>query len=419
MTYRSMTRALLLLVVGAFLLIHPPVLAQTTDLVVWGLFAPGSPYGDTMQRLTEEFNRENPDVRVTYEAVADLRDKLQVSIAAGTGPDMSIVAGGILPNRSDLPKLLAPLSSYYERDGVAGDFVPGSLTWFSWEDESYAAPLSLDFNFPLVINNDLFQSAGVEYTSVESVEDIWDVSSKLTRYTQDGEVEVAAMRPWDLYGYNQGLITWVRALGGQLSDGKRYTFENPAVGEALQWLLDYGDTFGRTPLPLDPNRIAMSPAVLSRIQTYAESTHVDTDLRLLPFPAKKAGERSIWLGGQWLAITRNSKHRDEAWRFVKWVTTSDEAAEISNGVFISGALAPHRDGLYIRNEVTMFDRLRNEYMRLAEHVGVLEHPTIYYWNDLNQLVQRVVLDKSLPVESAIIEYNETLNARLNPFLQGE
>ena len=386
------------------------------ELHVWGLFAESHPYGAAMIRLTEAFSRKNPDIRVTYEGVAGLSDKLQVAIASGTGPDVSIVAGGVLPNRADLPRLLIPLTPYYERDGVEEAFVPGSLNWFSWEGISYAAPLSLDFNFPLVINNDMFQSAGIDYTDVDSIDALWDVSFALTRFGPDGEVQVAAMRPWDLYGYHQGLITWVRAFGGQLSDGKRYTLDNPEVGEALRWLLAYADTFGRTQMPNDPARVAMTPAVLSQIRTHAEGAHVQTDLRLLPFPSARPGAPSIWLGGQWLAITAISDHPDEAWEFVRWVTLSTEAAELSRGAFISGALAPHREGIYLLNPVSKFDHLQNEYMRLVQHVGVLEHPTMYFWSELESMVQRVVIDASLPVEGAQQEYNETLNARLVPLL---
>lgn len=393
-----------------------PVFAQSKELVVWGGFSQDHAYAVAMNKLAAAFGEIHPEIKVTYETVAGMAEKLPIAIATGTGPDMAIVAGGILPNRSELPKVLIPLTPYYERDEVSDAFVPGSLTWFSWDGVSYAAPLSLDFNFPLVINNDTFQSAGLEYQSIDSIDAIWDVSSKLTRIGSDGEVEAAAMRPWNLYGLHQGLITWVHAFGGHISDGKVYTFDHPAVAEALRWLVDYADTFGRTLIPDDPSRVAMTPAVLARVQTYAESTHVDTDLRLIPFPAKTRGEASVWLGGQWLGITASSNNRDESWEFVKWATATLEGAEVSNGLLISGAIEPHQAGIYITPPVTYFDRLRNEYMSLVSHVRPLEHPAVYFWDDLIGIVQRVVLDHSIPVETAVESYHEVLNAKIRPLI---
>ena len=140
-----------------------------------------------------------------------------------------------------------------------------------------------------------------------------------------------------MYGEHTALLNWSLAFGeSQLSDGRRYTLDDPNVIAALEWLVEYSEMFDGVEIDafaagysmFDLNQIAIQP-LTSGDATRAVETFPDIDYGLTWLPARQGGPAPAWLGGQWLAIPRGAKHQKEAWEFIKYATLDPRAIRLS------------------------------------------------------------------------------------------
>ncbi|MEA2710922.1 MAG: hypothetical protein QOF78_3523 [Phycisphaerales bacterium] len=147
--------------------------STTLTILHWGEQAEDT----VVQRLVEQYTRENPNVRIVrINAGNDFRPKLKTMMAAGTPPDMFYLPPDILPELANL-KLIRPLADLIDEDVRSGgpaakalydDFFPILLDAYRFDPASgevgkgalYALPK--DFTTTVFyVNLDLFEAAGV------------------------------------------------------------------------------------------------------------------------------------------------------------------------------------------------------------------------------------------------------------------
>jgi len=109
-------RRLSRVVTGFMLIALTPAFAQEekSQLLFWG----GSEAVDELEQYIAQFNETHPDIEVTYESQANLREILRTALAAGEGPD--IVYGGTGPGAAGVlvnAGLLLPLDEAYAEYG--------------------------------------------------------------------------------------------------------------------------------------------------------------------------------------------------------------------------------------------------------------------------------------------------------------
>ena len=365
-----------------------------------------------LDHLVAAFERAHPGihVRMSY-ASNDLTSsqKLFLAIAGGVGPDVTFVDGQQLSEwaaRGALADLTAPFAN----SGLkAEDFWGPRWKESTFQGHVYAIPWGADPNFALVWNKDLFKNAGLDpNTPPRTIDDLDQMNDRLTVVDRQGNIEALGINPWEWTGANS-MFTWGYAFGGSFytePDAAHplgtVTADNPKVVRALEWMAKFGrkynvrkvnsfatqtvgignDTFyaGKSAMRL------LHVSQIKQLTRYAPT--MDLGIGLIPAPLD--GEfPNGWIGGWSLAVPRNKQVPPEAFEFIKWMCTSDEATAIE---------ATEMEQFPAYRKSPVFERLSKDPVRgvfykilaNAKHVRTLMPVQGYYMERLGRAMDEVL-----------------------------
>ncbi len=300
---------------------------------------------DALKNTLPLFNQKYPNVKVNLVEMAtnDVRDKLLVSLASGTGaPDSSglqdrfipllIDKGGVV----DLTERVAPLKSQF-----------ASYKWSAYQDEKGkifalpwdSSPMGVFYRF------DLWGQDGVEADpdklsqSIETYDDLIELGKKLKS-------------PHKLISLstNQSLNRSASDdfVEGLLIQNEAHMFDqqgkirdpNPKAVEVLKLLKKFADSgttvdIGRddkapwTQAIKDGAITAEPNAVWSPTFILPAAPETDAKWKVFKLPAiSKGGKRSSLNGGSAVFVTEQSKNKEAAWAFIKFMMTDPQALSV-------------------------------------------------------------------------------------------
>ena len=318
--------------------------ASPVRLVVWGMQSGEETKGT--DAAVAEFMRRNPHIRVTVLSMGAggmNPQKLITSIAAKVPPDV------VRQDRFTIGDWAARgafrcLDDLIKRDGIeAADFYPACWNEAVYRGKAYAIPYGTD-DRALYWNKTLFRQAGLDPEKPPRTwQQLQDYARRLT-VSRGGIYDRIGFIP--NYG-NSWLYLYSWQNGGEFmnKDGRRCTLDNHGTVGALEWMVGVYDMLGGTPAvaafsqtflgqELDPfftGKVAMKIDgnwVLNSIARYAPK--LDFGVVSAPIPeARLRGEGRFrdetrfitWSGGFSLAIPKGAQHVEEAWAFIKWMTS--------------------------------------------------------------------------------------------------
>ena len=364
----STWRAILCAVaVGALLwFLYPSRQLDTTlreDVTEIYLMA-GGPLGGIMGDVVHEFEKESEEVHAKdpaqpiYRVISGqdaARDqtadptRLLISIAGGMPPDVVIFDRYAIAEWSSRGAF-TPLDDFIRRDLAAcakdiprrEDYYPSCWNEASWNGKVYGIPNGVD-NRALFYNKDLFVRAGLvdekgEARPPRDWDELKEYAVRLTERDDHGRLKVLGFAPlfgnsW-LYMYG-----WMNGAEFVSPDGRTCRLNDPKVVEALQWMVDAYDAMGGYDAvnsfqagfqggELDPfiqGKVAMKIDgfwVLGGLASYGR----DTNFGVAPPPVSKSeiakGRKSVtWSGGWCYAIPSTARHKDAAWKLIKFLTS--------------------------------------------------------------------------------------------------
>jgi len=330
---RARTFALLL---AALLLAVPAAAQKLTVGVVWG---PGGLESAGFEPAAELFEQLNPGVEVEILWTTSLGDfvtdeataRVINLIVGGVAPDIVMVGGQNVPQYA-VQGLLHPLDRYVQADGLnRGDFVPPAWDQTFWDGKQYAMTLQVDPNFALVWNKEKFAQAGLDpERGPETLADWEEYFRALTRIDAEGVVTQLAQRMWDVYGPANTTFTWGWMFGGEFYDyeNKRVTAADPRVVEAVEFVRDYYQRYNSSlgaGISFPDGNEAMRFAVTSNLRQW-RTTYPEIELGagFEPYNAVSGSPNPSWIGGWAMGILEASQNKDLAWRFLKFITASEE-----------------------------------------------------------------------------------------------
>ncbi len=334
-----------------------------TKIVVWGL-----QYGEESKGLearVREFERRHPDIEVSILSMGAggmNPQKLMTAIVGNVPPDV------IHQDRFTIGDWAArdtfrPLDDFISRDrekpsGVREeDYYPAC-----WKEANYTDPLtgkkgifavpSSTDNRALYYNKKLFREAGIvdaqgEAKPPQTWEDLLADAKKLTRQNPDGTFERIGFIPnfgnsW-LYMYS-----WQNNGEFMSPDGRTCIMNESKNVEALDYMVQVYDALGGVgkvdafqsgfqARELDPfltDKVAMKidgSWVTNNIARFGPD--LDFGVVPAPVPADRLNHRGrfkdekdtfiTWAGGFSYAIPRGSEHPEQAWEFIKWMTSPE------------------------------------------------------------------------------------------------
>ena len=294
--------------------------------------------GDFWRSLIAEFNESQGEIRVEIVAgggsVAEQNERMVTWIAAGQAPDVFEFHGANFGAWAS-QGFLADLEPFLERDPeiALSDFYPTVIEMYkrTGNGRLYALPLQIQV-YLMEYNLDLFDAGGISYppTSWDDPSWNWDsfveVGKKLTLdRTGDGVP--------DQYGFQArrdvtgGLLTYIWQAGGDVVDAAgNFTFNSPESLRGLQYLIDLRHVHGIATTGGFPHTAAMRisvPAGYPALKTNFPGVRWD----LAPLPRGPVRSATI-LGSTPMSISAFSEHPEAAWRFYKYLVSSETLQRI-------------------------------------------------------------------------------------------
>lgn len=316
-----------------------------TKLMVWGMAVGEETKG--LEATVREFERRNPDIDVVMLSMGAGQmnpQKLMTSIAGEVPPDVIRQDRFTIGDWASRDAFM-PLDDLIRRDGIRPeDFYPACWQEACYRGRVYAIPYGTDCR-ALYWNKRLFREVGLDpERPPRTWEELYDYALRLTKSNPDGSFARIGFIP--NFG-NSWLYLYSWQNGGEFMspDGRTCTLDNPYTAEALEYMVSIYDalkgaeaigafqsTFQTEALdPFYTGKVAMKIDgnwVLNQIARYAP----DLDFGVAPAPVPSARLRGegrfqgqppfiTWSGGFSLAIPRGARHVEEAWRFIKWMTS--------------------------------------------------------------------------------------------------
>jgi len=324
---RKQLIAVLVLLVGVWSMGAQALANEVRTITVWHYTR-----GESMDKLAAAFMEDNPGYEVVLDHMGDSQgQKFLLHLAAGTGPD---VLWSYDPISWALAGAIQPLTPWIERDGLKrSDFIEPAWDQAVWNGEIWALPLYLDANFAMAYNVDMLEAAGV--LPPKTIPELDEITPKLTRISNEGELLQAATVPWDVHGTANSMYTWGWAFGGTFFDPEtnRVTANHPQVVQALEWMAEparrwgyglFSQIFSNLPSGYDTfmaRRVAMRPehqGLVRSIEIYTPD--LNYGLADLPYHPDYVSGPQHWIGGAVLVMSSGATDPDAAWEFIRYAT---------------------------------------------------------------------------------------------------
>ena len=303
-------------------------------------------------KWAQEFSEQNPGVTVHHQptANADYNTKVQTLFAAGTPPDIYRYLQEITPIITVSQKALhLQLDDYIAADDYdLSDFRPDAIKLYQWDGKTFALPRDYG-NQNLFYNVDIFEEAGVEPPPVDweetsfTFEVFLDMLQRLVkregdRVTQWGFLVNRGQRPWASWVYSNGGALVHKDDTGVATDS---AMADEATVEALQFLQDLMYKHEVSPRPdleselggvelFSTGRVAVMLTNPSAVNQFRPIEAFRWDVGTIPIG--KTARRGTGGGGTGWASGAGTKHPQEAWGFLKHITSVEaELDEVSVG----------------------------------------------------------------------------------------
>jgi multiple sugar transport system substrate-binding protein len=301
-------------------------------LTYWGSDLDSQVY----QKRVDDFTAKNPDISVELVYIpTDYSQKLQTMIAGGTAPDVMQLSEDIHSYSSK--GQIIPLNDFIEQDQIdlkARYGETGGLTVaYSADDKLYAMP---DRGGALILyyNKDMFDAAGVEYPTGDwTWADFLDAAQKLT--IRDGDTVTQ-------YGFAAGgwwpwWMSFIYQNGGAVLDETGQPVVNsPEAVEAIQFYNDLVYKHKVAPSPEDFANLGVGPDPLFAQGKVAMITTgfwgigglKDATFNWDIAPLFKNKVPATVLFGSGLAISKDTKNPEAAWKLIEYLTSEEGQAPI-------------------------------------------------------------------------------------------
>ncbi|MCM3746612.1 extracellular solute-binding protein [Paenibacillus pasadenensis] len=321
-------------------------------LSIWG-----SGWGETFQKIKEEFNKAYPDIKVNY--MEQGIDDLAALVSAGTPPDVIIADGGRFPRDWVRDGLIEDMASWVEKDPeVSPDifYEPAYNRGVDADGKVWQLPFQVGPNFPLIYNPDILEQYGnTELPAMNSLQDYGDFLKKYW-VVENGEQVMTTFSPLETFGNFNSLVTFAYLNGADSTHfydpaANKATFNDPKIVEALEWMMQFKreniddermKQLGET-LPENTSRFMAGKSLfeLGGIYQAQEYRKINPDLQVAAMPAE-----SLWLGGHGISLTTLGKqeNKEAAWTLLKWLSSSKEGAEAN--LKFNGNLSGVKDNPY-------------------------------------------------------------------------
>jgi multiple sugar transport system substrate-binding protein len=367
--------------------------------------------------IISQFNKEYPNIHVEFLNVPwdSHVEKETAAFASGNGPDVSFQVEQYVTYAKN--GYLMDLNSYISDDKKAG-YPQSALDYCTYDGKLVGIPF-IAGDSVMFYNKDLFAAAGITDTP-KTWDDFLADAQKLTLDKNgDGETDQWGV----MYEYNDYWqpLTFIEQAGGDLWNANKTNvgFNNDAGVKGLSF---FGDLYNKykVALPVDKynsvdeerayfynGQVAMYPGQIQVGATIKGASSVNLGAFAIPSGPASDSTHADWSFANigMLSICSQTKHPEEAWKFVEFVTRPEvESQYLSKVGFFSPQVATN-DLMYKGDEIMAL---------AAEGIKKLQvSPTSDYadamFSNLTKLYDSVARGAASP-KDAIQQLDDTLKA---------
>ncbi|MGB7338273.1 MAG: extracellular solute-binding protein [Phototrophicaceae bacterium] len=333
-----------LVLIGALMLLMVGFQAVAQDDVIeieyWQYFFEARQ--GAMDMLIEQFEAENPDVRVIHNsdiAYDNFRTELATSVAGGVGPDVVSLFYGWIPAFVDAGYLV-PLPEPFTEEYINENFVPMVSGSAAFEGEYYAVPTAVR-SLSLFYNLDLLEAAGFDGPP-ETLEEFVEMAVAATVYNGEASLDNIETEGYAIQMSGQA-HHWFREVllrqyGGvpYSEDGREVLWNSPEGCEAFAWLTQFetdlltgtNEGVGGT-ADADDAFVAGLAAlhIDGSFRLAAARGNEDLNFGIAELPIGPNGERhtygSYWTHGITRRAAEDPARLEAATRFLQFITTPE------------------------------------------------------------------------------------------------
>ncbi|WP_127500844.1 sugar ABC transporter substrate-binding protein [Actinoplanes solisilvae] len=289
----------------------------TGEITVWAM----GTEGEKLAEFAKAFTAENPEAKVSVTAVPwdSAQQKISSAIAAKQTPDVSMIGTTMQGEIAKTGALDATPTELFRKDA----FFPGAWDTTVVDGTPYGIPWYVETR-GIYYRKDLAAKAGFP-----DGPKTWDDLTAMAKALQQkaGAKWGISLQPGKT-GSWQSILPFGWSNGASLNTGDKYTFDTPQMAEALAY---YQSFFTQKLSPDNLPQGALEPAfVRGEIPMFMSGPwHVGIlneqgakdKFGIAPMPAKQSS--TSFIGGSNLAVFKDAKNRDAAWKFLAWLSKPD------------------------------------------------------------------------------------------------
>ncbi len=296
---------------------------------------------DAMNRLIQQFEAQNPDIRVIHNSdipYAEFRDKIAASAPAGVGPDVVTLFYGWVPAWVDAGYLIPIPQDEFPAAMIEKEFSPMVVNT-QFEGQYWALPTAVR-TLALFWNKDHFIEAGLDPEKPpQTLAEMLEMAQTLTKYDGDNIIQQGFPPAMPGQAHHWFREVLVRQYGGQpySDDNKTVMWNSPEGCEAFTWLTEFetvhktgsNDLFEDATQSFLQGKSALHIDGSFRLGSIAKNAP-DLNFGVTELPVKTAGDQhtfgSYWTHGITHKTDADPRRREAAIRFLKFITTPEAGA---------------------------------------------------------------------------------------------
>jgi multiple sugar transport system substrate-binding protein len=394
--------------------------ASSGDVV----FAMGTDTSGTLDDLVDKFNEQNKgNFQVRYRQMpsdtGQYFDQLRTELQAGAS-EIDVIGGDVIwPAQFAANGWILDVSDRFPQSERA-QFLPAPVDSLVYEGAIYGVPWFTDAGM-LYYRSDLLEKAGFS-APPETWAELEEMALNTAQDTgtQDGFVFQGA----DYEGGTVNGLEYIWTNGGDVLDGNKVIIESPESIAGLETehaMVERGVAPQAVSTYKEPET---DPAFLGGRSVFArnwpymyalaqdpETSNIKPEqIGIAPLPAGEGGQSFSGLGGWNMMINASSQKQDEAWEFVKFMTSEEGQRQRA----LAATLLPTRKALYedqqILEEVPVI-RLGKEAIQSTK-----SRPVSPYYSDMS-LAMAEQFNLSLKGETTPEEAVATLQEELTKIVE--
>lgn len=315
---------------------------QSQQTVTLNLATVNNPDMKIMEELAAEYEKQHPNIKVSFISLPDdeLRKRVTLDASTGSGQfDIATIGPYEVQATWAKNKWLEPLKPLFEKNkSIAdkydlNDVIKPVLGALSYKDDYYALPFYGESSM-IYYRKDLFEAKGLTMPEHPTWEQIAEFAKAL--HDPAGGVYGIALNGTPQYGQLAPLLTEINAFGAKWFDMNwKPQIDTPEFKKAVQFYVDLLKNYGE-PGPtnvgfneglglISQGKAAMwyHATVAASMLNDPNSSKVAGKIGYAFAPTQETANGSHWLYTWGLGIVSSSKHKQEAFDFITWATSKD------------------------------------------------------------------------------------------------